>query len=810
MIRLVLNIALLLSSSFLFGQILSPMGLGLPSAPDKITEYKGGIAVAYDNRDGNIELQIWNGHFWNKITTPNIPKTGIKADGEFKILDLLSFNDKIYLAAGYENRVNLADNNLILEWSNNKWTDISNSTLNKALSLKQFFIENNKIKCLGKFSTNRTLYNILSFNDGNWVPEGNAITNTSYDDIFKSAVYHDNVLYATGNFSSPSSPHISLATWDGSSWKPANYPPFLGENITLGHFNEEVVVYGKSNFTTSKFKINRNGVWQDISTGLTNINIQEVEQFAELNNNLFALGKFTDTVIKENFNLLIYADKKWQPTKLNLSSIERLHSWNESVILSGDFTDNSKLNYIGEVFTDRAQITARVFEDKNSNCEKDANESWLSNYPIKVDDINMHFQTDNSGQLYLHVNNKTHKLNAEEYQYYSPTCPDVVIQANENKTYYGAALGVNQRVGVSDVAIHVSDIQSLNARLGDLRTLNVNVNNIGSQPVTNAELKINLGQGLNLVSSQIPYQDINSNVITYLIDLSVNESISFEINCSISNIEDLVIKSSINLDKNADQDLSNNSTELEYEEGQTLPNKKYCLNGKIISPNEYDLKYKIGIQNTTKREVVGITLVDELDPNIIVSQQGIEVTTSHSETKPITTYEYSKNVNGEYAAKLITRWKNINLTSEDTNKELSKAFVDYTINTLPGALSVGQEICNTALIYLSHADGLFEEPKTTNTVCSKIEETLGVINNVEKNNIDNKLSIGPNPANSELNFVNSSNEPISFSLINSIGQNILNFKVDSRTKKKINIKEFPSGIYMIYSGNFFAKKIIFK
>ena len=111
---------------------------------------------------------------------------------------------------------------------------------------------------------------------------------------------------------------------------------------------------------------------------------------------------------------------------------------------------------------------------------------------------------------------------------------------------------------------------------------------------------------------------------------------------------------------------------------------------------------------------------------------------------------------------------------------------------------------------VSHADGLFEEPKTTNTVCSKIEETLGVINNVEKNNIDNKLSIGPNPANSELNFVNSSNEPISFSLINSIGQNILNFKVDSRTKKKINIKEFPSGIYMIYSGNFFAKKIIFK
>jgi hypothetical protein len=801
---------LLLSGQLLFGQILSPMGLGLPSAPDKIAKYGGGVVVAYDDRDGNIELQIWNGHFWNKITTPNIPKTGVKTDGEFKIIDLLTSNGKIYLAVGYENRSNPTDKNLILEWSNNNWTDISNSTLNDASSLKQFFIEDNEVKCLGKFSTNGSLYNILSLNDGNWVPEGNSITKKSDDETFNSAVYHNNMLYATGNFSSPSSPHISLATWDGSSWKPANYPPFLGENITLGHFNDEVVVYGKSDFTTSKIKINRDGMWQDISTGLTSINIEEVEQFAELNNNLFALGKFTDTIIKESYNLLIYTDKKWQPTKLNLSSIERLYSWNESVILSGDFTDNSKLNYIGEVFTDRAQITARVFEDKNSNCEKDANESWLSNYPIKINDINMHFQTDNSGQLYLQVNNKTHTLNAEEYQYYTTTCPDVVIQANENKTYYGAALGVNQKVGVSDVAITLSDKQSLSARIGDLKTLNIIIDNIGSQPITNAELKINLGQSLDFVSSQIPYQNLNNNVITYTIDLSVKESFSFEINYNVVESEDLIIKSFINLDKYVDQDLSNNSAELEYEEGQTTPNEKYCINGKNISPNEHNLQYKIGIQNTSEKEVVGITLVDELDPNIIVSQQGIKVITSHSESKPITTYEYSKNINGEYVAKLITRWKNINLASNSINEESSKAFADYTIHTLPGTLNVGQEICNTALIYLSHEDGFFEEPKITNTVCSKIEETAGIINNVSKNNINDKLSIGPNPANSKLNFINSGNEPISFSIINSVGQNMIKFKVESRTKKIISIKEFPSGVYMIYSDGFFSKKIIIK
>lgn len=792
----------------MYGQILSPMGLGLPYVPDKIVEYKDGIVAAYDDREGNVELQIWNGHFWNKINTPNIPRTGIKTDGEFKIIDLLSLNEKIYLAIGYENRSNPTDKNLILEWGNNKWADISNPTINEALSLKQFFVEDNEVKCLGKFSTNTTIHNILSLKDGNWLPEGNTITNTSLNDTFKSAIYLDKVLYATGNFNSPSTSNISLVTWDGLSWKPANYPPFLGENITLGRYNDDVVIYGKSNFTTSKFKINRSGTWQDISTGLTNITIEEVEQFAELNDNLFALGNFTDTIIKENYNLLVYANKKWQPTTLNLSDIKQLYSWKESVILSGDFTDNSKLNFIGEVFTDRAQLTARVFEDKNSNCKKEADEPWLSNYPIKINNINMRFQTDNSGQLYLHVDKNIYNINAEEFQYYTPTCPDVIIQANKNKTYYGTALGVNQKVGVSDAAVNVSDKQSLTAVLGDQRSLSINVNNIGSQPITNAELKINLGQSFDLISSQIPFQNFNNNVITYSIDLSTNESLSFEITCNVKDLEDLVIQSTVNLNKNIDQDLSNNSTELTYHEGATLPNKKYCFNGDNISSNEHEIKYKIGIQNTTEQKVVGITLVDELDPNIIVSQQGIAITTSHSESKPITTYEYSKNINGEYRTKLITRWKNINLESHNANEGSSKAFADYTIHTLPGMLNVGQEVCNTALIYLSYSDGWFEEPNITNTVCSKVEETLGVTNNIEKNNINEKLSIGPNPANTELKFFNSTSHPLNLSIINSFGQNIIDFKIDSRAKKTLNIKEIPSGVYVIFSDGFFSKKII--
>jgi hypothetical protein len=334
------------------------------------------------------------------------------------------------------------------------------------------------------------------------------------------------------------------------------------------------------------------------------------------------------------------------------------------------------------------------------------------------------------------------------------------------------------------------------------------VNNVGSQPITNADLKINLSNDFNFISSQIPYQNIDNNELSYNIDLSVNESICFEIVCNVTGTDNLIVKSTINLTQNTDQDVSNNSYELEYEEGQTLANEKYCINGEKISPTNNSLRYKIGIQNTTNDEVDGITLVDELDPNIIISQQGVAVNTSHSESKPITTYEYSRNESGDYTAKLITRWRNIQLATKESDEEASKAFVDYSINILPKSLDIGKEICNTALIYLSHANGLFEEPKVTNTVCSKVEETLGIINNVNQKNIDSKLSIGPNPADNILNFVNSSHETINILLINNIGQNVKSFKLDPIDEKNINVKDLPRGVYMVFSSGILSKKII--
>jgi len=807
--KLIGHIFLMLACQLAMGQILSPMGLGLSAAPDHIAKYKDGLIVAYDDRDGNIQLQTWNGHFWNKITTPNLPKTGLKTDGEFKIIDLISLNETIYMAVGYENRETLTDNSRLLMWKNEKWTDISNALINQSLSIKKLFIENQQLKCLGKYIQNNTVNNILKYEDNTWKTEGNAITKKAPTETFESAIYHEQKLYATGNFTSPSSNNISLATWNGTSWEPANYPPFLDKNITLGHFGSEVVVYGKSKFNTSKFKISDGSVWQDISAGLTDIEIIEVRQFAELNNTLFALGQFTNSHSQKEYNLLMYVDDKWQPTSLNLSSIEQIHSWNQSIILSGDFTDNAKLNYIGEVFTDRAQLTARVFEDKNSDWIKDTNEPWLTNYPIRLNDLNTRFQTDNNGVLYLHIDKKTHQLNAEATQYYTPTCPDITINATEYKTYYGSALGVNQSVGISDASIYISDNQGVNAEINTSKTATVQINNKGSQPITNALVAVNMGQSFTLLSSEIPYEELNNGIIKYRIDLSAGDKLNFKISYTVDNLENLEIKATISLAENTtDQNLTDNFSVLSFNEGQTTDNTKYCINEKSLNPNTDQISYKIGIKNTTNSEVVGITLVDELDTTLIISKYGIETVTSHADSKPITTYEYSKNIYGDYTAKLITRWNNISLPPASIDNEGSKAFVDYTLHILPKSLQVGHKICNTALIYFAKAQGRYDEPKMTNTVCSTVGETLSVVNSVFSNNTSQQLTIYPNPASEHIQFTNTNLQDIDIQIINSIGQTLMTFSLHENAQKKMNTDVLPKGIYTVYANGLFSEKIV--
>ena len=118
-------------------QIVAPMGYGVPASPQKITSYKAGIIIVYQNLNNEAELQVWNGDFWYKIATPPIPKLGPSANGTLKIIDLLEFNNSIYLTAAYEPKLNANASNYVVKWNGTNWNNITNNLVANSLTIEK-------------------------------------------------------------------------------------------------------------------------------------------------------------------------------------------------------------------------------------------------------------------------------------------------------------------------------------------------------------------------------------------------------------------------------------------------------------------------------------------------------------------------------------------------------------------------------------------------------------------------------------------------------------------------------------------------
>ncbi len=156
-------------------QIVSPMGYGLPAAPQKLSTYNTGLVAAYENKSNEIELQVWNGDFWYKIEKPTLPKTNQFSNNNLEILDLLEHNKNVYLVAGYHTNNELT-NNYLLKWNGAEWTDISNQVISESISLDKLIITNDKLFCVGIFAENNKIYNIVQLENSNWVTSGNYVT----------------------------------------------------------------------------------------------------------------------------------------------------------------------------------------------------------------------------------------------------------------------------------------------------------------------------------------------------------------------------------------------------------------------------------------------------------------------------------------------------------------------------------------------------------------------------------------------------------------------------------------------------------
>jgi hypothetical protein len=805
--RIVLHIFALLLIVAGNAQILTPMGSGLPASPDKIAAYNDNVVVAYSTRDNDIELQVWNGDFWYILPSPQLPKAESTSFGKFQILDLLSFEGKVYLAAGYKQKLDDQAVNIITRWNGEMWEAFTNPSIFQSVSIDKLFVQDNTLKCVGKFSQGNIKFNILKLLGNDWLPEGNSITNANQDK-FNTFTVANNQLIATGKFTNPVSNNTTLAVWDGTSWQAASYPPFLGQNISLGTYSSSLVMFGNSPTESETVKRNINGVWQNMSQGLENYTVENINHFAEIDNRLFAVGDFVNKTTKEHTNLMQFDGSQWQKTSMNLPDIEQLHSFGNSVLVSGKFDDNARLSGIGKIYIDKAQIVSRVFNDINGDCKKDVDEDWMPNYPLALQGVNANLYTDLNGYLYLPVKLAKHEINAAAYNHYLPTCPAASIDANEYKTYFGVALGVKQKTNTYDGQVFLADNQSYTAENGETKKAVITIKNLGSLPIINAQLVLNHTTGIRSFTSDKTYDSYANGVATYTLTVGANEVASFEVGYEIADETNASIDGTLLLKSGqTDVNTQNNYAKIHYNVGHTETNFKNCGNGKQILPNTDMLQYKIGFKNLNNKTAYGVKIVDEFDTDVSIQyNKGMATLSSHANYRTFS--EPLMNANGEYYYKVTTEISNITLPTAQENDKGSEGFVEYHVYLKDNSLKQGMEICNTAKIYFSFSPGTYDEAIVTNTVCSNVADELGIINGDGLPLSVEDLAIGPNPVSDRLHIANSGSKSYDISLINTLGQHMGAIKVKAHQQLYMDVKDLPSGVYTVYVDGAFAKKII--
>lgn len=195
------------------------------------------------------------------------------------------------------------------------------------------------------------------------------------------------------------------------------------------------------------------------------------------------------------------------------------------------------------------------------------------------------------------------------------------------------------------------------------------------------------------------------------------------------------------------------------------------------------LNYTIRFQNTGNDTAFTVVVRDTLSENLDLNTFEI-LATSHAFTSRL-----------ESNGAVEFKFENIELPDSTTNYLGSQGFINFRIKTLDD-LPSPTTIQNTAYIYFDFNDAI-----VTNTAMNElVDEFVPVFN---RSIISLKLSAFPNPATTEVWIKTESSvmENFNFQIFNTMGQSLKTGKIKGRILEKVNLNDFPNGIYWIHVQN---------
>lgn len=421
------------------------------------------------------------------------------------------------------------------------------------------------------------------------------------------------------------------------------------------------------------------------------------------------------------------------------------------------------------------------YQDSNSNCKKDTNEKLCySTFDVEIDSGGVIIDTISlyGGHLIKSTVGAKYKFKIVN----APTLISSTCLSDDSLTITGFGL---KKVGIGARCSSTSQYDMSIDMSGTFRPVNTSKIYLTAKNNScndkNAVVKLYLTNKYKFRGAWPFPSNINGNIFTWnLTDLSIikQQLITILLDTATTlSLSDTVCNYATITPFSSDIDTTNNEVKSCDSLVASLdPNDKHVTPSGDILPGT-KLTYTINFENLGNDTAFNVVIRDTLSENLNIST--LKVLNSSHNVSTVTTYNkpIGKNI-------INFNFANIHL-ADKTAPNFNKGFVIFTINAKQ-ALAPTTKIENRAGIYFD-----INPVVLTNTT----ENIVGPLA-IGKINIENSITIYPNPTRETVTLEIDINAFDRYKLYNSMGQFVSGKSITSPVET-INMKNFPSGVYYI-------------
>jgi uncharacterized repeat protein (TIGR01451 family) len=798
------------------GQIVKPLGNGIPNGVEAHCFYNNDLYVVYPVQKSKVMLYYisrWNGVFWSNLDSFNINTAN--GDSSYfypRIYSMTFFNNELYIAGRFDSVIKVPDSRYIVKWSNKKWTGIGGRFVQKGTSastgIKCMIVYKNQLIVAGNIDTlpGKHLSCMAAWNGSTWNYIGNStnegvtyLKSPDSTSINSMLVYKD-TLYVFGYFTSAAGKKaINIAEWNGTDWA-GNYSAKNYTAVYNGIFyNGDMYIFNGGIFKTK----GSNHQWTYTNGSYNFI----TASFAVLNGRLLCCSDFMSDSLNA-YNFAEFDGTKW----IGINGNESINEFPQTIIdtsggklyMLGWFITNQKFKGIGTnagiVDARISKISGHVYDDLNGNCKMDPADMPLAGKLIQTNPRFSYTYTDQNGYYELYLPSDNYKIFYIPLHHEMQTCPSkggyYSVKALDDSTYNNLDFASAIIPNIKDLRISISCISGgYRAIKGSIEHYRINYANMGTVDIPSGLFYLNLPARVSNFSALPAPNSYTAPIAKWMftnlktgenkyIDFDIKTDTILKINETIKWVAGFDSLTNIN-----DSNLHDNfDTLTQLIATSHDPNNKQSYPFGDITSATKEIKYMIHFQNTGTAPATKIVVIDTLDLALPLTDVVIN-SSSHPYTLQIT-----DNV-------LIWTFDHINLPDSTTDKLKSQGYISFNTGIKEG-VGTGKEIKNKAYIYFD-----FEQPVPTNTTLNTIVyQSTGI--DLPQHFEYNTLQAYPNPANGFLTLENTSPQNQLINICDMLGKTIYSRSVGGSSKMTLDLEKYPSGIYFLRTNNQQAIKLI--